>query len=913
MTDEMMNTRVLLERSRDFWGKARPVEGAGSDWHPLWMHALDVAAVARCLTAEFAPLFSRLASWTGWSQCDTGDLFVFLAALHDIGKFSRAFQKKAEAHWPETVLGALDAATRQSMDPGHPATGLALLIDRMGSVCEVHFPGWDEADLILTLGAALGHHGRPARADLRLSADICREVEIEAALEFVGAIRALLRPPRLPAPRDAEALSRASWILAGLTVLADWIGSDQAFFPYQGASARGVEDYWRGALGKAQGAVAHAGLGARSPGDNVGYSGLTGFAHPPSPLQAWAEQVALPEEPTLFLIEDMTGSGKTEAALILAQRLMAAGGARGLYFALPSMATANAAYERLAAIYRRLYAEGEKPSLVLAHGRAALHDGFAASILDLNGRRAGNHAAEDADSAAESTAWLASESRKALLADVGVGTIDQALLAVLPARYQALRLLGLAGKVLIIDEAHAYDAYMGKELARLAAFQAYLGGSVIILSATLPMAVKEGIMAEWRKAGGGVPCLPSSSAYPLATVVPAMAKPEEAGSEPRPDLPRSIAVERLPDLAAAVDAIARASEAGAAVAWIRNTVDDVLEGAALLRRRGLAPDIFHARMAMGDRLAAEAAVIDRFGKNGAPEGRRGRILVASQVIEQSLDLDFDAMVSDLAPIDLLLQRAGRLWRHPLSRPASTRPVAGPLLRVVSPDPAGPIDGLWFRRLFPRAAAVYANHLVLWRTAEALFRRGTVKAPDDIRDVIEHVYGAAMAEGAPEALLAIHHAALGRAGAERSFAAANLLVPRDGYELASQPWVSDTAARTRLSDPTRILRLARWDGAGLRPWAEAGKPDRAWALSEVAVRATRVDGPAPFTGALAAAAVEAIASWGRHDGEKILLPLTRGEGDWWEGSVLDQTGICVDIRYAAPSGLIFPIPKVATNR
>lgn len=888
---------------RQFWGKARPADDAGASWHPLWMHSLDVAAVARVLSGRFSALFERTAAGTGWTPNEIAEAFAFLAVLHDIGKFTRAFQKKAEHCWPGAVLGPLDAVTRLAGDPGHAATGLALLLDHLDPLVGRCFPAWQEGDVTLLLGAAIAHHGRPVEPVVRLSADLCRREEIAAAGSFADAMERLLLPPQLAPPKDGSVLPRITWIFAGLVVLADWLGSDQAFFPYQGDREIGVEAYWTEALSRAEKAVVHAGLASKSPSDRSGFQVLTGLDHPPSPVQAWAEQVTLPQGPVLFLIEDMTGSGKTEAALVLAQRLMAAGRADGLYFALPTMATANAAYDRLAGIYRRLYAEGERPSLVLAHGRAALHDGFAASILHLSGRQAKSGAAEDADSAAESAAWLASEGRKVLLADIGVGTIDQALLAVLPARHQALRLTGLAGKVLIIDEAHAYDAYMGKELARLAAFQAYLGGAVIILSATLPAIAKGSIVAEWRKAAGGGAAVLEQSAYPLATIVSDGGAPIETALRPRPDLPRTLGVARLADAAAAVDVIVRAAEDGAAVAWIRNTVDDVLDGAELLRQRGFAPDVFHARMAMQDRLAIETAVVRRFGKEGGAEERRGRILVASQVVEQSLDLDFDAMVSDLAPVDLLLQRAGRLWRHMLSRPASVRPVAGPMLHVVSPDPFGPVDDRWFTRLFPRASAVYADHLVLWRTAEILFSGDDVRAPEDMRRMIEHVYGTGMEEGAPQALLPIHYKAMGRAGAERSAATTNLLLPSTGYAPDNQPWVNDVIARTRLSEPTRVLRLARWDGVHLRPWADAETPDRAWALSEVSVRAARVAATAPFAGPLAVAAAEAIASWGRYDGEKLLVPLTEGAGNWWEGGARDPAGKCIEIRYSALSGLI----------
>jgi CRISPR-associated endonuclease/helicase Cas3 len=146
---------------------------------------------------------------------------------------------------------------------------------------------------------------------------------------------------------------------------------------------------------------------------------------------------------------------------------------------------------------------------------------------------------------------------------------------------------------------------------------------------------------------------------------------------------------------------------------------------ALLRAAGIEASLFHARFAMGDRLAIERQIVRRFGK-GDPVARPG-VLVATQVIEQSLDLDFDLLVSDLAPVDLLLQRAGRLWRHP-ERP---RPIPGPRMLVVSPDPAAEIGKDWYAVAFPRAACVYRNHALLWLSANALFAHGPIRVPGDV--------------------------------------------------------------------------------------------------------------------------------------------------------------------------------------
>src|SRR5690606_25025277 len=185
----------------------------------------------------------------------------------------------------------------------------------------------------------------------------------------------------------------------------------------------------------------------------------------PTPLQAYAQTVELGKVPQLFILEDVTGAGKTEAAMVLVHRLMASGLASGLYVGLPTMATANAMYKRMSESYRRLYAEQELPSLVLAHGASKLSKAFSDSVALSTQTDDKNYENNELSASAYCNQWLADSRKKALLADVGVGTIDQALLGVLPARHQSLRLFGLTNKVLLVDEVHAFDPYMRSLLA----------------------------------------------------------------------------------------------------------------------------------------------------------------------------------------------------------------------------------------------------------------------------------------------------------------------------------------------------------------------------------------------------------------------------------------------------------------
>ena len=454
--------------------------------------------------------------------------------------------------------------------------------------------------------------------------------------------------------------------------------------------------------------------------------------------------------------------------------------------------------------------------------------------------------------------------------------------------------------MLIVDEAHAYDAYMGKELERLIAFQAALGGSTIVLSATLPKAVKAQLATAWSRAlRVDAPTL-ASDGYPCVTLLAPGQAPVEEEKLTRTDLPRALKVERLPDAEAAVERIIKAAQAGAAVAWVRNTVDDVIAGAALLRARGIDAQIFHARFAMGDRLKAEDDVVRRLGTRGTDADRRSHVLVASQVIEQSLDIDLDLMVSDLAPIDLLLQRAGRLWRHTWR----TRPIAGPALLVVSPDPAGQIGRDWYRDAFPLAASVYQHPLVLWRTAQELFTRGTVRVPQDVRELIEVVYGPELETGAPGVLVQASNQARGKANAERSFADQNLLKVEDGYAPGGTAWANEGEVATRLAEETRKVRLAVEETNALRPWHADPDPRLAWALSELTVRARKLKGRYQPLPRLAAAAEAVRATWGKFDQDVILLPLIPAGNETWTGTLIDNDGSEQALHYSTGEGLQF---------
>jgi CRISPR-associated endonuclease/helicase Cas3 len=877
-----------------FWGKAAPGLPPGAPRsHPLAYHGLDVAAVADCLLRRNPRKLRAIARLLATTPDNARQLLVSLIALHDVGKFSAAFQAKSKDAWPHSILGK----HKNLANIRHDELGSALR-DMLGlrTLFLPAFARWSPGDFADLWHAVVGHHGQPRVREATRNVEGMNAQCQEAARAFCADVVALIQV-RTEVPRpDLRQLAVLSWAVAGLTVIADWIGSNRGWFPYQEPQLS-VADYWLKVIGKAEDAVARAGiLPAPCPEEMTPSRLLPKIAHSLSPLQRHVVDLALPVGPMLAIVEDVTGSGKTEAALLLAARLMAQDRADGLFFALPTMATANAMFERLQGSYRRLFADRARPSLVLAHGKRKLYAGFTASILEDPGDLGSADDGYEDSAGASCAAWIADDRRKAFLAHVGVGTLDQALLGVLPSRHQSLRLWGLSDRVLVIDEAHAYDAYMSKEIEMLLEFQAALGGSAIVLSATLPSAQRRAMMAAFSRGLGTELPVVAGDAYPMMTVVSASSAATYA-LRSRDDRARVLPVRRVGTVDEAVAYAEAQVQRGAAVAWIRNAVDDAIEAVDLLERRGLAPVLLHARFAMGDRIDIEERVRATLGP-GDNTGRRGFVVVGTQILEQSLDYDVDAMVTDLAPVDLVIQRAGRLWRH---TQRANRAIEAPELLVLSPDPAIVQDKDWYRTLSGRGAAVYSHHGIVWRSAKALFELAAIETPGGIRRLIERVYGQEELDDIPEPLLAQSQRAEGERGAARSHANANLLKLGDGYAGSSALWTKDTITPTRLGEAVTVFRLGKVEGQHVVPWYPADEPARAWALSEVSLNRNRADGVGEPMHGRARMIEIAKSEWPEWDRDLPLLILEE-RGDCWCGVISKQGGDDRPVLYNSRIGL-----------
>jgi CRISPR-associated endonuclease/helicase Cas3 len=878
----METEQSMVSRNAGFWAKTMRAASSASDQvaKSVLHHLMDVAAAALRLQEANPARLRRETSVVGVPAERLTRTSAFLAGLHDLGKFSVPFQAKVPELWPAALLGPFPGPVH---DRGHwRNTAIILRWQAAEQELQSLFPELCHG-LEIIAGSIAGHHGQPpAHDEYRFNRHgFAHEKEVtrpclDAAVEAMRALRDLVRPESLPEITDQEQAQAMSWRLAGLTTLADWIGSDATFFRFEDP-AMPLADYWRLALKSAEEAIEAKGLLPLPARAGAGFPALApGMAA--RPMQEETDRMPLGEGPMLAVIEDSTGSGKTEAALILAARLMAAGKAEGLYFALPTMATANAMFLRLGDIRRPLFADGARPSLVLAHGRADLAHGQLAGVANT-----GNGGGED--NAAWCAEWIADNRRKAFFADVGAGTIDQAFLAVLKKKHLALRQYGLAGRVLVVDEAHAFDAYMGRELEILLEVHASLGGSAIVLSATLPAAKHQSIVAAFRRGLGynrEAPFIASGS-YPLLTAVgrDGLAEHRVAFSD---NLRRTVMIERLAEPRAAHARALEAARKGAAVLVIRNAVDEAAASFEDLRAGHEATTLFHARFAMCDRQRIEKDALSRFGRDANPEDRAGHILVATQVVEQSLDLDFDLVISDLAPVDLLIQRAGRLWRHMDRRPRESRAITGPILCVIAPDPAEATHEKWLEPALGRGAFVYQHPGVMWRTARTVFSAGMIRTPDDLRPFIERVYAE---EDVPPCLERGQNEAEGKVHSGRWLAGQNLIDFAGGYPAMGAP-SADQEIGTRLGEETATLRLARFVGGKVAPWADQAidriQPEREhylgednlWALSETSVRVGWL-GSVAEPDELMAAIDAAKASWPEWERDAIKVAVVEPGG------------------------------------
>ena len=707
----------LSTAAKSVWAKSGELVG-----HGLLAHMLDVAAVAERLVArEPAQSLQRAAAAFKLPGNSAGRTIAAWVGLHDIGKAIAGFQAK----WPQGCAADMAA--------GLPFPPRLLAADQHDLASAYELPRLLHpcfGDLAPALAAAVSaHHGH--FFDTKQVKDANRPAEpagwIAVRTEIFSTYLATLLPNCAATPLgtglDVPGLPALAW-LAGLTSVADWIGSNTDWFP-PGERAASLADHHARSLQLADDALEAIGwppYQALLPGTAntddliariVGQPGLAA-----RPLQSAADSLLqAAAAPVLLIVEAPMGEGKTELALLAHLRLQARLGHRGLYVALPTQATGNAMFDRTLA-FLRAFGAGQRLDLQLAHGGALLDD----RLIELRGIHGGSDGRGDT---VQSSAWF-SQRKRPLLSPYGVGTIDQALFATLNVKHHFVRLWGLSNRVVVLDEVHAYDTYTGGLIEALLRWLKALGCSVVLMSATLPRRKRDALLQSWGAHAAAAPDLP----YPRLLMA---CGDQVLGQTCASRQQAPIALAALgEDLEGIAGLAARLLAQGGCGAVVVNTVDRAQKLFLALRAMVAQPQqvmLFHARFPADERSAREHAVLTVFGKHATRPSHA--LLVATQVVEQSLDIDFDFLVSDLAPVDLLLQRAGRLHRHERQRPLAHQQarltVAG-LLPERLPE------------LKQTAWGVIYNPYILCRTWAFASREREWQLPQDIDRLVQTVYG-----------------------------------------------------------------------------------------------------------------------------------------------------------------------------
>lgn len=760
------------------WAKSRRLRPTWelADWLPLKQHLADSAEVALLLWDNWMPDQVRRRIVAEVGTPDQARMLLFaLAGCHDVGKATPAFQVKDETLAARVRQAGLALPRGPIPDAGklkHGLAGQVILTEALEELCLPQ-------ELAARLGVVVGgHHGVPPSHGA-----LSRARHLHAARggqDWKEVQRSLLDPSlrivsQLLDEGASLALSQPAQVLmSGAVIMSDWIASAEELFPC--LSANEGPGTWAAArlegTARARAAKAWAELGLPPPltfprlGVNWESSFAVEFGLPEGslPRQPQRATVAASEGLVgggLVIQESEMGSGKTEAALLAARVLGASTGAGGVFVALPTRATSDAMLPRVTRWADAVAVGHQRASVFLAHGKSWLNEDHAGMpVIRLGGieqdePQSGSVVRASSERALRPVGlvahdWLSGRKR-GMLADVVVGTVDQVLFAALKSKHLALRHLALAGKVVIIDEVHAYDAYMSRYLRTALTWLGAYGVPVVLLSATLAPSSRAALIEAYRGAPAiGRPRKPWRSTDQKVTGGPGVPPPGDQGIYPRleavarsghgsqvmelePGPSREVTLERIgPDDRELVGVAAREMSDGGCILVVRNTVREVQSTARALTSAfgDKYVTVAHSRFVATHRAINDRDLVARFGPADARPERA--IVVASQVAEQSLDVDFDLLVSDVAPIDLLLQRIGRMHRHSGRNRPGRLMQPRLLLRGVRSweDPLPqPLAG---------TARVYSPW-ALHRTLAVLRGRERLVLPTDIAELIRQVY------------------------------------------------------------------------------------------------------------------------------------------------------------------------------
>lgn len=694
-----------------------------SFWLPLWMHHRDTAGVMSYLLDSFVS--PSIAVSCGMDMISLRKTALFLVLVHDIGKATVGFQYKIAKSVPyrSSALERYGLILPDSMDMAkvretpHALAGEAIL----------RYLGCPES-IAAVVGA---HHGEPA-AEGNIADLTCKKKDIIGYRNFFGdeeqnrsvlesSWREILNKAlKLAELKSVDELSdisvKAQMILSGLLITADWIASNTEYFPLISIDDIGDESVYQTRIDAALEELCFPEMWESQKNDYNSSEFRHTFGFTPNKIQQKIiDIIKNTNAPGLFIFEAPMGCGKTEAALSSAELLAAKCEKNGIFFGMPTQATANGIFPRIIN-WAEKHSEEYYHSIQLKHGSAEFNEVFRKIQRGIPD--------EESDSGLIVHSWFCNNKR-ACLANFVVATVDQMLMMALKRRHVMLLHLGLSEKVVIIDEVHAYDAYMNQYLERALQWLGAYHTPVILLSATLPAKKRMSLVRAYLGQKSSDESFEKNISYPLLTY----ADGDRIGQEQLPyeGEHKNVRITKCTDNDM-LDIIRSAVKNGGCVGVIMNIVSRAQKVTETVRNE-ITDNVllYHAQFIMPDRAKKEEELLTKIGKDSKLDTRAGFVVIGTQVLEQSLDIDFDLLITDICPIDLLLQRIGRLHRHS----GRIRPdgLKMPECYVVTDE---------FDNTSTGSKIIYGEWL-LKKTIELLPEN--VLLPDDISPLVQQVYNA----------------------------------------------------------------------------------------------------------------------------------------------------------------------------
>ena len=688
-------------------------------WLPLWMHLKDTSGVMGKLLDDFVS--NSFAGSCGLTDAQLRMTAIFIAYVHDIGKATVGFQYRISLKVPDRISGL-----------EHDGINV-------GGTINSHFPHARAGEAILryfgcssSIAAMIGaHHGVPTELNELRDRDLSQNkrdiVDYEGffginnreTLEKVwkDVISGALDEAGVRSFNEFQELDpKAQILLSGLLIMADWIASNAEHFPLISVDDSGKEEYYPQRVESAWEQLEFTEMW-RSPKSQYRDEMLrSSFGFLPRATQrAVLDIVSQTKRSGIFILEAPMGIGKSEAALAAAELLAAKNDKNGLFFGLPTQATANGIFPRIIS-WAEKQSEDLYHSIQLKHGSAAMNSAFRKIQKGIPD--------EETDSGLIVHSWFC-DNKKACLSDFVVATVDQMLMSALKRRHVMLLHLGLSEKVVVIDEVHAYDAYMNQYLERALQWLGAYNTPVILLSATLPSQRRMSLIHAYLQQNSSDSIFEKNEAYPLLTWTDGNEiKQKEL---PYDGIHKEVRIRKCSD-DDVFEVVENAVRAGGCVGMILNTVKRAQYIYEIIRKEVTENTlIFHAQFIMPDRSRKETELLEKAGKNSNVDIRKGLTVIGTQVLEQSLDIDFDLLITDICPMDLLLQRIGRTHRHERNhRPVELKE---PVCYVITDE---------FENEKTGSKYIYGEWL-LEKTVEMLPE--SIMLPDDISPLVQKVYNA----------------------------------------------------------------------------------------------------------------------------------------------------------------------------